>query len=923
MTVLLRVLFIEADEGDIPPILRELQQGGFEVSWTRTDTKVAMEHALRDGAWDLVVCDPLTPNFNSAMALDVMRTHARDIPFIIVSAAAPEDVVTAAMGAGAHDFISKRSLLRLVPAVRRELREAVVRRERKRIATRLTESEARFGSLADSPSRLLRTSAAVVITDTDGTISDANTAFHSLTGLPVSEIQGWVLWDLLEKEEVGKAIRQAAKGSPWDGQMTLPGPGGTPLAIELTCSPVRNSEGEIGNLVMVMRVVAKEAELERERCRTQKMDALGSQAAGVSQDFNNTLAASPTSTNFTERKPSAGSSTLPKVDVIPQPGLPAITPLPLDSGMRCQGSASKPFTAFDPAPAAYHASANAEKTLPKGRVPVREGHARQERLILLAEDSHVTRSMIKTWLEHAGCGVIEAKDGMEAWNAFKDGPHHGRFALVLTDVVMPKMDGLELTRLVRQADPAIPIAILTSNEDKDTVKSALNLGVNEFLNKPFEYPELIQCVENLLALRHSRMTTRRSVETAKAVRLAQKAMVAVPEKDLPLFTLHEPLTDAGGDAFRCMKCADGSILFILADVAGHSVISSYAVASFLGMLSTYVSECQTLMVLASGLGCWDSETVDLLHCCGRYGKIPCDPLRHLAVKFNQGIQNGPFSEVPICVLLGLWTPASGRLKLLNAGIPHGLLGNRNDQKVFPLQLNGTPLGIFPEPMVEACTLWLEPGSRLLFGTDGFFDVLSSSKQPFHEMAPKKWGALREFPIDLALGTICEEARHHGAGFISDDLLVVSFEQPQLTQAPDELVLRIPSIPRAIDIACDRVAECIRFSGQGRTPDKARLFDILLAVREALSNAVAHGNQHRPGTSVLLRCWSGKAQGTVSVAVADEGPGFDLDAYSPPLDPLSERGRGIPLIQAYAQEVRMVGGELTMTFQIEEMTHDNR
>jgi len=617
----------------------------------------------------------------------------------------------------------------------------------------------------------------------------------------------------------------------------------------------------------------------------------------------------------------------PSTPIILVSGMPLATTLSMDSKVKFQGVVAKPFTAFDLADAARKALAQVDKlgcrletVVPSA--PGKEAHLPKEALILLAEDSHTTRSMVKMWLERVGCEVIEARDGKEAWELFSKGPNHGQFTLVLTDVVMPRMDGLELTQRIRKADSTIPIAILTSNEDKDTVKAALNLGVNEFLNKPFESHELLQCVESLLVLSRSRQTTRRSAETAQAVRLAQKSLVAVPEKDLPLFSLYEPLTDAGGDVFRCMKCADGSILFILADVAGHSVLSSYAVAAFLAMLSTHVGECTALMAQTAAPGSWDSDPVTLQHCCAHYGKIPCDPLRHLALKFNQGIQSGPFSEVPICMLMGLWTPGTGRLHLLNAGIPHGMLARRKNQTVVPLEINGTPLGIFPELAVEECTVQLEPGDRLLFGTDGFFDVLSTSRHYFQEISADKWAALQEFPIDGALSLICEEARNHGAGIIADDLLVIGFEQPQVIQEVGELMLCLPSIPRALDMACDRLSESLTTSFRGRSLDKGRLFDILLAVREALTNAVIHGNRNRPEAFVSLHSCLDPHQGTLTVSVTDEGQGFDLESHLAPQDPLSERGRGIPLMRSYSQDVRMQDGQLTMTFQIEEMAHDH-
>jgi len=85
--------------------------------------------------------------------------------------------------------------------------------------------------------------------------------------------------------------------------------------------------------------------------------------------------------------------------------------------------------------------------------------------------------------------------------------------------------------------------------------------------------------------------------------------------------------------------------------------------------------------------------------------------------------------------------------------------------------------------------------------------------------------------------------------------------------------------------------------------------------------VIHGNGNRPEANVTLRCNPEVESRRLIVTVTDEGPGFDLQAHAPPQDPLSERGRGIPLICAYAQHVRMIGSELTMTFLLEESPHD--
>lgn len=132
MGVLLRVLIVEDSEDDAELMLRELQRGGYELVFQRVDTPAAMEAALASQPWDVVIADHAMPRFNALAALHLLQESGLDLPFIIVSGSIGEDIAVEAMKAGAHDYIMKNSLARLVPAIERELREAVVRRERRK-----------------------------------------------------------------------------------------------------------------------------------------------------------------------------------------------------------------------------------------------------------------------------------------------------------------------------------------------------------------------------------------------------------------------------------------------------------------------------------------------------------------------------------------------------------------------------------------------------------------------------------------------------------------------------------------------------------------------------------------------------------------------------------------------------------------------
>ena len=139
MATPLRVLIIEDSEDDTLRLVRELERDGYESTFKRVDTAEAMAAALDEQAWDLVIADYSMPSFSSPAALKLLKEKELDLPFIIVSGTIGEDRAVEAMKAGAHDFILKSNLKRLLPAIQRELREASGRRARLRAEARLNQ----------------------------------------------------------------------------------------------------------------------------------------------------------------------------------------------------------------------------------------------------------------------------------------------------------------------------------------------------------------------------------------------------------------------------------------------------------------------------------------------------------------------------------------------------------------------------------------------------------------------------------------------------------------------------------------------------------------------------------------------------------------------------------------------------------------
>jgi signal transduction histidine kinase/FixJ family two-component response regulator len=155
MGTTLRILIIEDSEDDTFLLLRELARGGYDPIHARVDNAGELQLALAERSWDAITSDYSMPGFSALGALDILQKSGLDIPFIIVSGQIGEDLAVDAMKAGAHDYVMKNNLARLVPAIGREIREAAERRRRREAEEALRTQFLQISTIFDSMNTLI------------------------------------------------------------------------------------------------------------------------------------------------------------------------------------------------------------------------------------------------------------------------------------------------------------------------------------------------------------------------------------------------------------------------------------------------------------------------------------------------------------------------------------------------------------------------------------------------------------------------------------------------------------------------------------------------------------------------------------------------------------------------------------------------
>lgn len=493
---------------------------------------------------------------------------------------------------------------------------------------------------------------------------------------------------------------------------------------------------------------------------------------------------------------------------------------------------------------------------------------------LLVEADPDRAKRIAAVLGAAGLAVEAVESGGEAWDRLRQKAY--RYHFVVSNVFVPDIDGLGLLDRLRKEFGKMPFFLVVETPDPDTATLAAELGASGLAAEDELEETLPRMLESAAYQYCGNAACEPSSTTARQVRQAQAHLVRMgceggcPDIDLA----HLPLGDAGGDLALCRKLEDDSCGVFLGDVAGHSVTASYFSAMFLGMLTS----------------AWS-------HHPG-----PGDLLRTM----NGRLTGGGY-EAHLCAAVLRWRKADQRVDAAVAGIPGGLRVRPRSDGILEFRETGGGglcLGLVDRDglFVEE-TLPLRPGDWLFFFTDGV---------EREELA----AALRADPALLSDGTAAGAGRR---------ILSRIFSRRNQTDDAGLVILHadrgtawrriLPSSYLAVDAACDWARDRLAEGGPfpGADPDI-----VLLALREALNNAVEHGNRFAPDQNVTLEIR--REAERLILQVTDRGAGFhagpaaEAGAGIETVAPGQRRGRGLPTLRALAGQVVCDGGRVTLIFE---------
>lgn len=496
--------------------------------------------------------------------------------------------------------------------------------------------------------------------------------------------------------------------------------------------------------------------------------------------------------------------------------------------------------------------------------------------ILVIDDTLENREVLCRRLEKEGHHPLSAESGTQALEFLKK----ESFDLILCDMVMPGMTGMEFLKTVKSSPlyREIPILMISVLDEIDAVAHAIEEGAEDYLPKPFN-PILLKarigaCLEKKAFRDREKKYLERLHQELSAAAQLQKSILPPSLKDqlLHVDPLLKPASEVGGDFYDYFWLTPKTLAFVIGDVSGKGLTG----ALFMAVSRTLVKALAPLYK-------------DPSRCLEEVNKILC--------------QNNE-SMMFVTLLYGILNVETGDITYVNAGHFPPLLSRLDGFFALPSLSQPNPaLGVVEEATFQSQQAILSSQEKLILYTDGIPEATNLHQEFFGiNRLLQTLNSFKEMPNQIILKEIQEKME----SFMeeappSDDITVLILERQPLSKSK-KLSLTLSQGLSEIPSVLDQVRAFL----DSKEVSEKKIYHILLILDELLSNIIFYGYESSKPGPIFIRI--SNINQFITLLISDQGKAFNPLSKEAPLlvNSLEKRevgGLGIHFVKTFSRSMR--------------------
>ena len=329
--------------------------------------------------------------------------------------------------------------------------------------------------------------------------------------------------------------------------------------------------------------------------------------------------------------------------------------------------------------------------------------------ILMVDDEpdleHLVRQRMRREIRSGQYNFLFAGDGVEALETLSE--HHD-VDLVLSDINMPRMDGLTLLEKLPEVDTDLRSVVISAYGDMKNIRAAMNRGAFDFVTKPIDFEDLRTTIDRGLrqlemwreveASRDKLLTLQSELDVANSMQQSILPKEFPKNEQYQVYGSMAPARNVGGDFFDVIRLEEGRLGIAIADVSDKGIPAA------LFMMSS-----RTLLKGAA-VGCEDPGTV--------------------VTVINDQLQDGNESNMFVTLFYAVFNPETGLVNFANGGHNPPLIVHKDGSSTILPLTGGIALGVAPNFEFSTHQVVLEPGEALFLYTDGVSEAENLASEEF-------------------------------------------------------------------------------------------------------------------------------------------------------------------------------------------------